>query len=235
MFTGSVKVYLIFWGSQWGTAGTNSSGYTTLSGDPSGEAPYLQALLAGLGTDGETWSGVATQYCAGLVNGSQSCPSAGPTYTVSNPGTTAVALESITNSTDFGQTNTCGNPVGAGDSCTITITYTPSVTGMEFDSMLINANGGPYVEEDAASGMGVTNLALNKPVTVSSTNSTYVASNMVDGNTSTYWESTNSAWPQSATVDLGLSPDFGGTYTITSLVLTCRRPGATGPRPFRST
>ena len=36
---GPQKVYLVFYGSQWGTQGTNSNGYTTLSGDPSGEAP----------------------------------------------------------------------------------------------------------------------------------------------------------------------------------------------------
>ena len=37
--TGPQKVYLVFYGSQWGTQGTNSSGYTTLSGDPSGRLP----------------------------------------------------------------------------------------------------------------------------------------------------------------------------------------------------
>ncbi len=40
--TGHEKVYLVFYGSQWGTQGTNSNGDVTLSGDPSGLAPYLQ-------------------------------------------------------------------------------------------------------------------------------------------------------------------------------------------------
>src|SRR3954452_15625389 len=31
--TGAPKVYLVFWGSQWGSPGTDASGYTTLSGD----------------------------------------------------------------------------------------------------------------------------------------------------------------------------------------------------------
>ncbi|HEV2373127.1 MAG TPA: RICIN domain-containing protein [Streptosporangiaceae bacterium] len=73
--TGHEKVYLVFYGSQWGTAGTNSSGYTTLSNDPSGEAPYLQGLFKGLGTNSELWSGVMTQYCDGVAVGAQSCPS----------------------------------------------------------------------------------------------------------------------------------------------------------------
>jgi hypothetical protein len=144
--------------------------------------------------------------------------SAGPTFTLHNPGTAAVALASITSSTtDFGQASTCGNSLGAGDSCTISTTFTPSMTGIDYNGMDITANGGPYLA--SMTGIGTTNVALNKAATVSSTNSTYVAGNMVDGNTSTYWESTN-AWPQSASADLGTSPDYGGTYTIASLVLT---------------
>jgi hypothetical protein len=72
--TGHEQVYLVFWGSQWGTMGTNASGDVTLSGDPSGMAPYLQEFLKGLGTNNETWSGTATEYCDGVATGSQSCP-----------------------------------------------------------------------------------------------------------------------------------------------------------------
>jgi hypothetical protein len=76
--TGAPKVYLVFWGSQWGTRGTNSSGNTTLSGDRVGMAPRLQAFLKGLGTRKETWSGVMTQYCQGVSTGTQTCPSTAP-------------------------------------------------------------------------------------------------------------------------------------------------------------
>jgi serine protease len=72
---GTPKVYLVFWGSQWGTQGTNAQGDVTLSGDPSGVAPYVQEFMKGLGTDGETWSGVMTQYCQGVSAGATSCPS----------------------------------------------------------------------------------------------------------------------------------------------------------------
>ncbi len=71
---GREKVYLVFWGAQWGTAGRDSSGDLTLSGDQSGAAPYLQRLFKGLGRGGETWSGVATQYCQGVPAGATSCP-----------------------------------------------------------------------------------------------------------------------------------------------------------------
>ncbi len=74
--TGQEKVYLVFFGSQWGTQGTGGNSDVTLTGDPSGEAPYLQQLFKGLGTGGDTWSGVMTQYCDGVAVGAQTCPAA---------------------------------------------------------------------------------------------------------------------------------------------------------------
>ncbi|GAB3948666.1 glycosyl hydrolase family 28-related protein [Micromonospora vulcania] len=47
------------------------------------------------------------------------------------------------------------------------------------------------------------NLALNRPATASSSNQSYTATNAVDGNAATYWESSNNAFPQTLTVDLG--------------------------------
>jgi Putative Ig domain len=73
--TGHEKVYLVFWGTQWGTASTNGSGDTTFSGDSAGAAPKLQEMFKGLGTNNELWSGVDTQYCEGVASGSQTCPS----------------------------------------------------------------------------------------------------------------------------------------------------------------
>ena len=76
--TGPERVYLVFWGTQWGSAGTDANGNTTLSGDSKGEAPRLQQLFKGLGTNNETWSGVMTQYCEGVAAGATTCPSTAP-------------------------------------------------------------------------------------------------------------------------------------------------------------
>ena len=65
------------WGSQWGTAGTDANGYTTLTGDPQASVPRLQGFFKGLGTGAETWSGVMTQYCQDIASGSTSCPAGG--------------------------------------------------------------------------------------------------------------------------------------------------------------
>jgi serine protease len=82
--TGAEKVYLVFYGSQWGTQSTNSSGDVTLSGDPNAMAPYVQEFMKGLGTNNELWSGVMTQYCQGVAAGTQICP-AGNTQHVGYP------------------------------------------------------------------------------------------------------------------------------------------------------
>src|SRR5690349_482599 len=72
--TGSPKVYVVFYGSQWGTAGTDGNGNTTFSGDSAGLAPRVQQLFKGVGTNNELWSGVMTQYCEGVATGATTCP-----------------------------------------------------------------------------------------------------------------------------------------------------------------
>ncbi|MGO4699911.1 PKD domain-containing protein [Dyella sp. 2RAB6] len=74
--SGTPKVYLVVYGSQWGTAGTNANGNMTLSGDAAGAVPYLQQMFKGLGSNGELWSGVMTQYCdgTGVSSGATFCP-----------------------------------------------------------------------------------------------------------------------------------------------------------------
>jgi hypothetical protein len=76
--TGAPKVYLVFWGSQWGTSGTNTKGDTTFTNDPAGAAPIVQEFFKGLGTNNEGWSKVMTQYCEGISSGSSTCPSTAP-------------------------------------------------------------------------------------------------------------------------------------------------------------
>jgi hypothetical protein len=71
--TGKERVYLVFWGSQWGTQGTNSNGYVTFAGDKDGVAPDLQAFFDGLGSSTDHWSGVMTQYCQGAAKGATVC------------------------------------------------------------------------------------------------------------------------------------------------------------------
>ena len=72
--TGQPKVYLVYWGSQWGTSATNAKGDVTLSGDAAGIAPVQQEFFKGLGTNGEAWSRATSQYCQGIAKGAEQCP-----------------------------------------------------------------------------------------------------------------------------------------------------------------
>ena len=60
------KVYLVVWGSQWGTNG---------SSDPSGEVGILQNFLNHAG--GSNWLNSVTQYCQGVASGTITCGTSG--------------------------------------------------------------------------------------------------------------------------------------------------------------
>ena len=65
-------------------------------------------------------------------------------------------------------------------------------------------------------------LSAGKPATASSSNQTYVAGNVTDGNQASYWESVNNAFPQWVQVDLGAAA------TVTDITL--KIPGGWGAR-----
>jgi len=76
--TGAPKIYLIFWGTQWGAQSTNAASDVVFANDPAGAAAPVQELFKGIGTGNEGWSRVMTQYCEGVPAGSTSCPATAP-------------------------------------------------------------------------------------------------------------------------------------------------------------
>ncbi|GAA1977741.1 hypothetical protein [Catenulispora subtropica] len=77
VMSGQPKVYLVFYGSQWGTQTTDANGNLKFSNDAKGGAPVAQMMFKGIGTGSEAWSGTMTQYCDGplVSTGATSCPS----------------------------------------------------------------------------------------------------------------------------------------------------------------
>ncbi|GHF83659.1 hypothetical protein GCM10018790_71640 [Kitasatospora xanthocidica] len=75
--SGHSKVYLVFYGNQWGTQSTDANGNAKFSGDSAGAAGATQQMFKGIGTNGETWSADLTQWCDGpnVATGAVSCPS----------------------------------------------------------------------------------------------------------------------------------------------------------------
>ena len=136
--------------------------------------------------------------------------SSAQTVTVNNTGSTAVSISQIAASGDFAETSTCGASIAASASCTVSVTFTPAAAGTQTGSLTItsNATNSPSTVSLTGTGAGSVNLALNQPTSASGYTQTYVPANAVDGNTSTYWESTDSDFPQWLQVDLGSTQSF---------------------------
>ena len=80
VLSGPAKVYLVYYGTQWGTATVGTDGYTRFSNDPSGAGLAAQKMYKGIGTNGELWQAELTQWCDGAVaTNATSCP-AGSTH-----------------------------------------------------------------------------------------------------------------------------------------------------------
>jgi len=146
---------------------------------------------------------------AGTTSGAQ-------TATVSNPGSTAATISSIAVSGEYSQTNTCGTSLAAGASCTVSVKFAPTAGGTQTGALSITNSTTTLPLGVTLSGVGVTattNLALGATMTASGSTQSYAPSNANDGNTSTYWESTDSDFPQ------WLEANLGSAQTVGSITL----------------
>jgi hypothetical protein len=184
----------------------------TLSVASSAPSSPLTVALTGTGVSGATaLTASPTSVSFGSV--AVGSTSAAQTVTVTNPGSSAATGVSVSTAAPFAESNnTCGSSIAAGGSCTVSVSYAPTAAGASTGTLSVasSAPGSPL--SVALSGTGVsttTNLALNQPTTASGYTQNYVPGNAVDGNTSTYWESTDNAFPQWFQVDLGSSQTVG--------------------------
>jgi hypothetical protein len=140
----------------------------TLTVNDNAQAPYntLTSALSGTGVADATLQ--QTSYDFGNV--AVKTPSSAQIFTLHNNESTALNISSIgftgANSADFSRTGgTCGTAptsLGAGESCTISVTLTPSVLGLESATLTINDNApAPYnTLTSALSGAGVGDATL---------------------------------------------------------------------------
>jgi hypothetical protein len=142
--------------------------------------------------------------------------SAAQAVTVSNPGSTSASISQLSASGPFSQTSTCGATLGAGASCTVSVKFAPTAAGAASGTLTVASSAPNSPLSVPLSGTGIsssTNLALNRPVTASGSTQNYVPANAVDGNPSTYWESTDNAFPQ------WLQADLGSAVSISRIVM----------------
>jgi hypothetical protein len=139
----------------------------TLTINDNAPAPYntFTSPLSGTGVADATLGPTAYDFHNLAIN----TPSNPETFTLRNGQLTALNISSIgftgANSADFSQTNTCGTlptSLAAGASCTLSVTFTPSVPGAESATLTINDNApAPYnTLTSALFGTGVADATL---------------------------------------------------------------------------
>ncbi len=100
------------------------------------------------------------------------------------------------------------NPA-TGNTVTIALPAGTADRYVELDFTGNSVQNAAQVSEFDVFGTASPNLALNQPITASSTTSGYPAGNADDGNSSSYWEGTDGTWPTSLAVNLGSAQAIG--------------------------
>jgi hypothetical protein len=179
---------------------------TANTGWPAGQASEFEVYPSG-GTPPN--SATLSPNPSSLIFTSQALntTSAAQAVTVSNTGTAAASVSGVSVTGDFSQTNNCGTSIAAGASCSVNVSFRPTVSGTRTGTLTVTSNATNSPTTVALSGSGAgggsTDLAAGRPTSESSHTDVYPSSNVTDGNQSTYWESANNAFPQWVQVDLG--------------------------------
>jgi hypothetical protein len=137
----------------------------TLTVNDSAAAAQYQTLTSGLSGTGLA-DATLTPASSNFRNVAINTPSKAQTFTLGNNELTALNISSIgftgTNSGDFSQTDTCGTvpaSLAAGASCTISVTFTPSVAGAETATLTVSDNAAAAQYQTLTSGLSGTGLA----------------------------------------------------------------------------
>ncbi|HEV2639815.1 MAG TPA: choice-of-anchor D domain-containing protein [Actinocrinis sp.] len=191
------------------TAAGAASGSLTVSSNATDGT--LTVALSGTGTSAATETLTATPTSVAFGSEAVGSTTAAQTVTIKNTGTAAASISSVSTAAPFHETTTCGSSLAAGASCTASVTFAPTANGAVLANLTVSSNAANGTLNVALSGTGTggtatpVNLALNAPITASSYTQTYTASSANDGNTSTYWEGSDGAWPTTLAVNLGAS------------------------------
>ncbi len=149
-------------------AGTRTG---TLAFDDNAAGSPQTVALSGSGTSAAAvgLAPASLTFAAQVLQSSSSTQAA----TLVNTGNAPLAITSVTASGDFTETNTCGTGLAANDSCTISVSFTPTATGSRTGTLTVTDNASGSPQTVALSGQGA-DLTV-APGSGSSTSSTVAA------------------------------------------------------------
>jgi hypothetical protein len=138
---------------------TQAYGKLSLNNDVTGIAYFDDVAVANNYTIPTTSSAVKlTPKTATFSNQVVGTASGAKTVTVANTGATALTIGSIavagSNASDFAQTNTCPSSLAVNTNCTISITFTPSVSGARTGTITLTDSSADSPQILALSGTG---------------------------------------------------------------------------------
>jgi len=148
------------------TAGQRTGG-VTISSNASGSPPVI--TLTGTGVSpGLALSATVLAFPSQAV-GTTSVPQ---TVTVTNTGSTTLAISGVAASGDFAQSNNCGS-LSSGASCVISITFTPTAAGNRVGSVTITSNSTSSPNVITLTGTGAAPVAPAPAVSLSTLGLTF--------------------------------------------------------------
>jgi hypothetical protein len=138
------------------TAVASYNGSLTFSTNSSVAVPAV--ALSGSGVSG---TAAASLSPSSLTFGSQTVntTSSGQTVTLSNNGTAALSISSISTSTNYKQSNNCGSSLAVNASCNIAVTFAPTATGTLNGSLSLSASSGSQTVGLTGTGASATTNA----------------------------------------------------------------------------
>src|SRR5207302_208664 len=88
------------------------------------------------------------------------------TVALTNNGSAALSISGIAASGDYTQTNNCGTSLGVGASCTINVTFTPTVAGSRTGTLSVTDNAAGSPQSVSLVGTGIAPGAALSPASL---------------------------------------------------------------------
>ncbi len=131
------------------TASGSRSGSVLIQDDASG-SPHTISLTGGGSGPAVVLNRSRLSFSSVQAGGS----SAAQSLTLANTGNVSLTINSIQITGDFAQTNNCSAAVPAGSSCTISVTFTPTLPGAHDGTLTINDNAPGNLQTLSLTGVG---------------------------------------------------------------------------------